>query len=181
MSRSWLAIPVLAMCAFQAPQVEVQTPDFFGTWVLDEDASRVTPEAGLGTFGAVGTPARLHITHAANGDLALQSEWNTSEARIDRLGSETVIPVGPDDRMRVSARWDGATLVAEGRRLTAGGGSTILGVRRTLSLNADGGTLTIEAITTTADGHGTSTMVYTRLADLGPCGQWSEPCEPRRP
>ena len=181
MSRSWLAIPVLAMCAFQAPQVEAQTPDFFGTWVLDEDASRVTPEAGLGTFGAVGTPARLHITHAANGDLALQSEWNTSEARIDRLGSETVIPVGPDDRMRVSARWDGATLVAEGRRLTAGGGSTILGVRRTLSLNADGGTLTIEAITATADGHGTSTMVYTRLADLGPCGQWSEPCEPRRP
>ena len=74
MSRSWLAIPVLAMCAFQAPQVEVQTPDFFGTWVLDEDASRVTPEAGLGTFGAVGTPARLHITHAANGDLALQSD-----------------------------------------------------------------------------------------------------------
>ncbi len=104
MSRSWLAIPVLTMCALQAPQVEAQTPDFFGTWVLDEDASRVTPEAGLGTFGAVGTPARLHITHAANGDLALQSEWNTSEARIDRLGSETVIPVGPDDRMRVSAR-----------------------------------------------------------------------------
>lgn len=182
MSRYRLAIPALAICAVcHAPAVQAQTPDFSGTWVLDEGASRVTPEAGLGTLGAVGTPERLHITHAANGDLALQSEWNTSEARVYRPGRETVIPVGPDDRMTVSARWDGATLVVEGRRPTAGGGSTILGVRRSLSLSDDGGTLAIEATTTTAAGDETSTMVYTRLTDLGPCEQWSEPCEPRQP
>ena len=182
MPRTSLAITVLAVClAFHPPPVVAQKPDFSGTWVLDEGASYVIPGAGLGTLGAVGTPARLHITHAANGDLALQSEWNTSEARVYRLGTETVIPVGPDDRMTVSARWDGATLVAEGRRPTAGRGSTILGVRRALSLSADGGTLTIVATTTTADGDGTSTMVYHRLTDLGPCEQWSEPCEPRQP
>ena len=177
MPRILLAITVLAVC--QVPPVVAQTPDFSGTWVLDEAASRITPEAGLGALGAVGTPQRLHITHAANGDLALQSEWNTSEARLYRPGGETVIPVGPDDTLRVRAHWDGETLIAEGRRPTAAGGSTILSVRRALSLSGDGETLTIEATTTTADGGATSTMIYTRLADLGPCEQWSEPCEPR--
>ena len=182
MPRTVRAITALAVCAaLQAPPIEAQTPDFSGTWVLDEAASRVTSKAGLGALGAVGTPERLHITHAANGDLALQSEWNTSEARLYRPGNDTVIPVGPDDTMRVAARWDGAMLVAEGSRPAAGGGSTIMGVRRTLALSADGGTLTIEATSTTADGDDTSTMVYNRLTDLGPCEQWSEPCQPRQP
>ncbi len=177
MPRILLAITVLAV--YQAAPVVAQTPDFSGTWMLDEAVSQITPKAGLGALGAVGTPERLHITHAANGDLTLQSEWNTSEARLYRPGSETVIPVGPDDTLRVRAHWDDATLIAEGRRPTAGGGSRILGVRRALSLSGDGGTLTIEATTTTADGDATSTMIYTRLANLGPCEQWSEPCEPR--
>ena len=182
MRRTVLAITVLAGCAaLQTPPVEAQTPDFSGTWVLDEVASRVTPEAGFGTLGAVGSPKRVHITHAANADLTLQSEWNTSEARLYRPGHTSVIPVGPDDTMRVAGRWDGASLVAEGRRPTAGGGSTILGVRRSLSLSADGDTLTIEATTTTARGDATSTMVYTRLTELDPCAQWSEPCAPRQP
>ncbi len=180
MPRTVFTVIALVSCAaFQASPSEAQTPDFSGTWVLDAAASRVTSEAGLGALGTVGTPVRLHITHAANGDLAVQSEWNTSEARVYRLGSETVIPVGPDDTLTVSTRWDGVALVAEGRRPTAGGGSAILGVRRTLSLSDDGGTLTIEATTTTEDGDATSTMVYTRLSDLGPCEQWSEPCQPR--
>ena len=102
-----------------------------------------------------------------------------SEARVYRPGSDTIIPVGPDDTLRVSTRWNDAVLVAEGRRPIAAGGSTILGVRRSLSLSRDGGTLTIEATTTTADGTATSMMVYTKLTDLGPCEQWSEPCSPR--
>ena len=180
MPRAVFAVIALVACAAcQASPGEAETPDFSGAWVLDTGASRLTPEAGFGALGAVSAPERLHITHAANDDLALQSEWNTSEARVYRPGSETVIPVGPDDTLRVSTRWDGVALVAEGRRPTAGGGSAILGVRRTLSLSDDGGTLTIEATTTTADGDATSTMVYTRLSHLGPCEQWSEPCQPR--
>ena len=182
MHRTAPVIAVLAIClAAQAPSVAAQTPNFSGTWVLNEGASQIVAEAGFGVLGAVGTPERLHVTHAANGDLALQSEWNTSEARIYRPDSETVIPVGPDDTMTVVARWDGATLVAQGGRAPAGGGSTILGVRRAVSMSADGGTLTIEATTTTSDGDATSTMVYNRLTDLGPCEQWSEPCQPRQP
>jgi hypothetical protein len=182
MSRIVLAFTVFAVCAaVQPPEVSAQAPNFSGTWVLDAAASRIAPEAGLGVLGAVGTPERLHVTHAANGDLTLQSEWNTSEARIYRPDRETVIPVGPDDTMRIVARWDGATLIAEGRRETAGGGSTILGVRRAISLSADSGVLTIDATTTRSAGSATSTMIYTRLTDLGPCEQWSEPCEPRQP
>ncbi len=177
MSRFLLALGVLT--AFHASPVAAQTPNFSGTWVLDEAASLITSAAGLGTLGAVGTPGRLHITHAANGDLALQSEWNTSEARVYRPGGDTIIPVGPDDTLRVSADWNDAVLVAEGRRPTAAGGSTILGVRRAFSLSGDGGTLTIEATTATADEDATSTMVYTRLTALGPCEEWSEPCAPR--
>ena len=109
MPRTVLAVTVLAVCtALPASPVEAQTPDFSGTWVLDEAASRVTPEAGLGALGAVGTPEHLHITHAA-----------------------------------------------------------------------DGGTLMIEATTTTARGDATSTTVYRRLTELGPCEQWSEPCQSR--
>ena len=81
--------------------------------------------------------------------------------------------------MPVISRWDGATLVAEGSRAAAGGGSNILGVRRVLSLDDDGQHLTIEATTTTTAGDATSTLVYTRLGELGPCEQWSEPCQAR--
>ncbi len=181
MPRIAFALTVLLTSVLLPTALRAQQPDFSGTWVLDESASRLDPDAGLGVLGAVGTPARLHITHAANGDFALQSEWNTSEARIYRPGRETVIPIGPDDTMTVSTRWEGATLVAEGRRATAGGGSSILGVRRAISVSADGNTLTIDATTTTADGSDTSNMVYARLTDLGPCEAWSEPCQPRQP
>lgn len=177
MLRLLLALTVFA--AFHAPWVAAQTPNFSGTWILDAGTSHTTPDAGLGALGAVGTPERLHITHAANGDLAFESEWNTSEARVYRPGRDTLIPVGPDDTLRVSARWEDAVLIAEGHRPTAAGGSTILGVRRALWLSRDGATLTIEATTTTADGVATSTMVYSRLTTLGPCEQWSEPCSPR--
>ena len=70
MPRTVRAVTVLAVnAALPAPPVEAQTPDFSGTWVLDAAAS-VIPGAGLGTLGAVGTPECLHLTHAANGDLA---------------------------------------------------------------------------------------------------------------
>jgi len=135
MPRTVFAVIALVSCAaYQASPSEAQTPDFSDTWILDEDASRVTPEAGFEALGAVGTPERLHIAHAANGDLAVPSEWNTSEARVYRPGSKTVIPVGPDDRLGIS---------------------------------------------TSGDGDATSTMVCTRLRDLGPCEPWSEPCQPR--
>lgn len=179
MRRPELLLAVLLLTAFPlVATTGAQSTDLSGTWVLDPTASRITDEAGLAVLGAVGTPERLHVTHAANGDVALQSEWNTSEARLFRPGRETVIPVGPDDTMAVTSRWDGDTLVAEGRRQTAPGGSDILGVRRVLSMDGDG-RLTIEATTRTAAGGATSTLVYTRLGELGPCEQWSEPCQAR--
>ena len=55
MSRLLLALGLLA--ALHGSPVKAQTPNFSGTWVLDEAASRLTSDAGLGTLGAVGTPA----------------------------------------------------------------------------------------------------------------------------
>lgn len=56
MPRILLAITVLAV--YQAAPVVAQTPDFSGTWMLDEAVSQITPKAGLGALGAVGTPER---------------------------------------------------------------------------------------------------------------------------
>jgi len=173
------ALTIVLLAVMRLSPVVAQTPDFSGTWVLDRGASEISEAAGLAVLGAVDAPERLHVTHAANGDLALQSEWNTSEARVFRPGRETVIPVGPDDTLAVTSRWEGDTLLAEGRRERAGGGSSILGVRRAISLSPDGAHLTIEATTTTAEGSATSRLVYGRLRDLGPCEQWSEPCTAR--
>jgi len=179
MYRTFSLIAVAAIFTSFLVPANAQAPNFSGTWAFNEAESRLDPEAGLGTLGALGTPERLHISHADNGDLIIQSEWNTSEARLYRPGTNTIIPVGPDDRMKVRAYWNGLTLVAEGSRPRASGGSIILGIRRAISMTADGGSLTIQATTTSTRGDATSTMVYSRLDHLGPCEQWSEPCQER--
>jgi hypothetical protein len=50
-------------------------------------------------------------------------------------------------------------------------------VKEVITISDDTRTLTIEVATTTAGETSTSTLVYTRLADVGPCQSWPTPCK----
>ena len=49
-------------------------------------------------------------------------------------------------------------------------------LREVLSMSADGKTLTVQ-ITTTAAEKAASSLVYTRITDVGPCEKWPTPCK----
>jgi hypothetical protein len=74
------------------------------------------------------------------------------------------------------------SLVAEGALKAPNGDTTT--AREVLSLGADGKTLTME-VTTAAKASASqapaepssSTLVYTRITDVGPCEKWPTPCK----
>jgi hypothetical protein len=158
-----------------------QERDYSGTWKLDAERSRVAAGAGLAGLVAAGAPDTLHITQPANGTLVVESQINESHARIYVPGSRRSAPVfvGPAGSITMTSRWEGATLVSEGRRESPSGTSTLVTeVKEVLALSSDGGTLTIEVTATAAEGTSTSTAVYTRTKDVGPCQSWPTPCKP---
>ena len=160
--------------------VLAQAPDLSGTWRLDANRSRITAAAGLvGLIGA-GAPDRLHITQPANGTLVVESEINESHARIYTPGGKSSTPVfvGQAGSITMTSRWEGRSLVSEGRREFASGNSTsVIEVKEVLALSADSRTLEIEITTTGADGKSESRLIYTETRDLGPCQSWPTPCK----
>jgi hypothetical protein len=52
-------------------------------------------------------------------------------------------------------------------------------VREAISLSADGKVLTVDVVTTPLGQTATaaSTLVYTRITDVGPCEKWPTPCK----
>lgn len=162
--------PSLAWC-------QIGTPDFSGTWELDEARSRVSPEAPLvGLIGA-GAPPTLHVTHPANGTLVVESPINESHARLYVPGRETTTPVflGEAGTITTTAQWEEHTLVSESVRESLSGGPTR--VQETYSLSADRETLEVEITVSGANGSTTSHLRYTRIHDVGPCESWPSPCK----
>ncbi len=163
-----------------AASVLAQTPDFSGTWRLDARRSHITATAGLAGLIGTGAPDILHVTHAANGTLIVESEINESHARIYTPGGKSSTPVfvGPAGSIAMTSRWDGRSLVAKGRReFTSSASATATEVEEVFTLSTDRATLEITITTTGADGKNQSKLIYIRAQTLGPCESWPSPCK----
>lgn len=163
-----------------AVSVLAQAPDFSGTWKLDAKRSRITKAAGLAGLIGAGAPARLHITHAANGTLVVESEINESHARIYTPGVKSTTPifVGRAGSITMTSRWDGRSVVGEGRReFISSASPRVTEVKEVFALSMNRKILEITITTMGADGKNESSLVYTRAQTLGPCESWPSPCK----
>jgi outer membrane protein assembly factor BamB len=158
-----------------------RAPSLAGTWSLVADRSRIADQATIAGLIGSGAPPVLHITQPANGSLVVESQINESHSRIYVPGASRTTPVtvGPPGSVTTTSRWEGGTLVSEGTRATTTSGSSAAtsAVREAYTLSPDGTTLTVE-VTTSSDGpKTTSTFVYRRTTDVGPCTSWPTPCK----
>lgn len=163
----WVVALVFGMVA----AVSAQAPDFSGTWRLDEAKSHVVATAGFIGLIPAGAPKTLHITQASNGSLVIESQINEAHVRIYKPGRETSTPAGQGGSVTMTTKWDGRTVTSEGALKNAGGDTTA--VKEVLSLSADAKVMTVQ----TSVGAGSSTLVYTKITDVGPCEQWPTPCK----
>jgi len=155
-----------------------QAPDLSGTWKLDAQQSRISPDAGLAGLIAAGAPETLHVTHPANGTLIIESQINEGHVRIYTPRAKSSTPVGQGGSITMTSRWDGGTLVSEGTQESPSGTSTLVKqVKEVISLSADGRTLTIGVTTTGPAGTNASTLLYARTQGVGHCQSWPTPCK----
>lgn len=152
-----------------------QTPDFAGTWKLDEAKSQIVATAGIIGLIPAGAPKTLHITQPANGSVVIESQVNEAHVRIYRPGRETSTPAGQGGAVTMLSKWDGKSLAGEGTMKAPNGDTT--SVREVWSLSADGKTLTMAVTTTTVAGKASSTLIYSKITDVGPCETWPTPCK----
>ena len=168
---------VLAIVA----ELSAQAPDFSGTWQLDEARSKVIATAGIVGLIPAGAPKMLHITQPANGTVVIESQVNEAHVRIYKPGRETSTPAGQGGAVTMSSKWDGQSLVANGALKAPNGDTTT--IREVLRLGADSKTLTMEVTTKAASSEAAvsqaqmSTLVYTKITDVGPCEKWPTPCK----
>ncbi len=160
-----------------AATVFAQAPDLSGTWQLDEAKSKVVATAGIVGLIPAGAPKMVHITQPANGTVVIESQVNEAHVRIYKPGRETSTPAGQGGAVTVASKWDGRALVSEGAMKAPNGDTTT--VREVVSLGADGKTLLME-VTTVPAGQTesvSSTLVYSKITDVGPCEKWPTPCK----
>ena len=74
----------------------------------------------------------------------------------------------------MTSKWEGKSLVSEGALKAPNGDTTA--IREVVSLSADGKVLTMEVTTSSAE-KASSTLVYTKITDVGPCETWPTPCK----
>lgn len=153
--------------------LHAQAPDFSGTWKLDQAKSRIVATAGIIGLSPAGAPGTLHITQAANGSITIESQFNEAHVRVYRPGKATATPAGQGGAVTMTSKWDARSLVSEGALKAPNGDTTT--IREVLSLGP-GGTLMME-ITTAAVETASSTLVYTKITDVGPCVTWPTPCK----
>jgi hypothetical protein len=175
------AATLAALGTVGAASVLAQAPNLAGTWKLDAAHSRVAPAAILGGLAPASAPGTLHITQPANGTLVIESQVNEGHVRLYKPGGTTSTPFGQGGTVTMTSRWEGGRLVSQGRHDPPAGATTPgKDVREVLSLSADGAAMTIEVTATTAGpdtATATSTMVYRRTTDVGPCQSWPTPCK----
>jgi hypothetical protein len=164
--RTAILVVVLAAGALQAP-----APDFSGTWRLDEAKSEVAAAAAFVGLIPAGAPKTLHITQPSNGSLVIESQINEAHVRIYKPGRETATPAGQGGSVTMTTTWDGRTVTSEGTLKNAGGEAT--SVKEVMVLSSDGNTMTVR----TTVGANASTMIYSKITDVGPCEKWPTPCK----
>jgi hypothetical protein len=157
--------------------LSAQAPDLSGTWQLDETKSTVIATAGLIGLIPAGAPKTLHITQPANGTVVIESQINEAHVRIYKPGRETSTPAGQGGAVTMTSKWDGRSLVSEGALKAPNGDTTT--IREVVSLAADGKGLKMEVTTTPVGQTGkvSSSLVYTKITDVGPCESWPTPCK----
>jgi len=174
---------VLVAFVLLCATVSAQTPDLSGTWRLDETGSKVVATAGIIGLISAGAPKTLHITQPANGSVVIESQVNEAHVRIYKPGRETSTPAGQGGAVTMTTRWEGKSLMSEGAMKAPNGDATT--VREAVTLSADGKTLTMEVSTSAASPAGaaatadraSSTLVYSKITDVGPCSSWPTPCK----
>jgi hypothetical protein len=174
------AVTAAVFAAAHVTLALAQAPDFSGTWRLDTERSRIAPTAGLAGLAGAGAPDTLHVTQPANGSLVIESQINEGHARLYKAGIRIVTPVtvGPGGSVAMTSRWEGRTLVSEGTRESSSGTSTtVQQIKEVIGVAADARTLTIDITTQGPEGTGTTTLIYTRIVDVGPCKTWPTPCK----
>lgn len=158
--------------------LHAQNPDFSGTWRLDESKSKVVATAGIVGLIPAGAPKTLHITQPANGTVVIESQINEAHVRIYKPGRETSTPAGQGGAVAMTAKWEGKSLISEGALKAPNGDTTR--IREAVSVSADGKVLTLEVSAfakASADGEASSTLVYTKITDVGSCDTWPTPCK----
>jgi hypothetical protein len=169
------------LCAAAALSAQSPAPNLAGTWRLDEAKSKVVATAGIIGLISAGAPKTLHITQPANGSLVVESQINEAHVRIYKPGRETSTPAGQGGTVTMMSKWEGKSLVSEGALKAPNGDTTA--IREVVSLSADGKVLTLEVTTrsaaanASADQAASSTLVYTKITDVGPCETWPTPCK----
>lgn len=166
---------LIALVLAGSAALQAQAPDFSGTWKLDETRSQIVATAGLTGLIPAGAPKTLHITQPANGSVVVESQVNEAHVRIYRPGRETSTPAGQGGAVTMLSKWDGRSLASEGAMKAPNGDTSA--VREVLSLSADGKNLTIVVTTTGAAGKASSTLIYSKITDVGPCETWPTPCK----
>jgi hypothetical protein len=158
--------------------LHAQAPDFSGTWRLDESKSTVVATAGIIGLISAGAPKTLHITQPANGTVVIESQINEAHVRIYKPGRETSTPAGQGGAVTMTTKWDGKLLISEGAFKAPNGDTTT--IREVTSLSADGKVLTMDVSASakaTADQEASSSLVYMKITDVGPCEKWPTPCK----
>ena len=144
-----------------------------GTWRLDPARSKIGSAAvpvGLMKSGAAQT---LHITHAANGTVIVESQINESQSRSYVPGARTTTPVVPTGTITMSSRWDGRTFVSEGA-LEAG--AAPVPVKETFTIDGEG-RLTLTITVGAGEAASSSHLVYAKTTTVEPCKAWPTPCK----
>lgn len=162
----------------RSPHERPTTPAFSGTWRLDPARSTLHESGGLAGMPGARAIGTLHISQAANGTITVESQINAGHLRYYAAGGTTTTPAGQSGTITMATRWEGRTLVSEGRQQAdAGATASVTAVREVFRLSEDGGTLTIDAAATTAGETRASTLVYTPIDSVGGCGTWPSPCK----
>lgn len=172
-----LALLLALVVATSTLAAQGPTPNLAGTWRLDETKSKVTAAAGIIGLISAGAPKTLHITQPANGTLVVESQINEAHVRIYKPGRETTTPAGQGGAVTMTSKWEGKSLVSEGALKAPNGDTT--SIREVLSLSADGKVLTMEVSMSAAGAadRASSTLVYSKIMDVGPCETWPTPCK----
>jgi hypothetical protein len=135
--------------------------------------SRVGSAAAPIGLVKTGAPQTLHITHAANGTVIVESQINESQSRAYRPAGQTATPVVPTGTITMKSRWDGSTLVSEGA-LEAG--ASPVPVKETFAIDAEGRLTLTTTVGAGADAS-TSVLVYARTQTVESCKAWPTPCK----
>ena len=173
---------ILLVAIVTSASLHAQAPDFSGTWRLDEAKSKVVATAGIVGLISAGAPKTLHITQPSNGTVVIESQINEAHVRIYKPGRETSTPAGQGGAVTMTTKWEGKSLISEGALKAPNGDTTT--IREAVSLSADGKVLTMD-VTTSASATATasqaekasSTLVYTKITDVGSCETWPTPCK----